>query len=368
VERLEHRDLLAGNVLVSVDAAGNLDVRGDSADNRFSIAQTAAGAFTFTDLDLVTPTTFNGAAGPVTFTGVTGSLRIDLKAGDDEVQIEEGTSIAGNLDIRMGGGSDAVVIQADFFGTAPIDVGGNLDVQTGQGDDTVLVDQFVSVTGSALIDTSDGADNVTISGLTTIAGNLAVRLGHQNDRLEAAIVDITGAVTVNASLGDDTVDLFDILAASATIDTSDGADTVLIRSASEVLGDLTIRLGLDNDVLEIGDGAAVAVGGSLSVNASRGDDRATLFDVAVAGGTAIDTSDGADNVTLTASIFAALTVNLGHDNDTLTVTGSSATSASLNGSAGNADTYDGSGGGGNTGALDPALVGAFLKGFEIVIL
>jgi hypothetical protein len=57
---------------------------------------------------------------------------------------------------------------------------------------------------------------------------------------------------------------------------------------------------------------------------------------------------------------------LGHQDDTLTVTDSSATSASLNGSAGAADTYDGSGGG-NGGALDPALVAAALKGFEIIL-
>jgi hypothetical protein len=403
VERLEHRDLLAGNVLVTLNGGGNLTIRGDAADNQFSIEETAPDEWTFTDTDPVGDTTFNGAPGPFVIAGITGNVRADLKAGNDAIEFKAAVTIAGNLQIdtaagndsvvlgeefafvigdgidvdgslqvKTGAGNDTVVVQGGFDitgGLNPTNVGGNVDIQAGQGDDSVFF-FVVEVTGNATVDTSDGLDGVFVNGPVTFGGNLTIRLGHQNDEFEigGANAVVVGAITVNASLGDDAVSLVNIAAGSVTLDTSDGTDSVEIGGDTSITGNLIVRLGLDNDTLEIGNGmSAVSVGGRLDVNASRGDDTASFTNVTVTGGTTIDTSDGVDDVTLTASTFAALTVKLGHQDDTLTVTDSSATSASLNGSAGAADTYDGSGGG-NTGALDSALVAAFLKGFEVVIL
>jgi hypothetical protein len=420
VERLEHRNLLAGNVLVTVNGGGNLTIRGDAADNQFSVQETAPDVFTFTDTDPVGDTRFNGALGPFVIAGVTGSVRADLQAGNDNIEILGGTEITGNLQVKAGAGNDTAILTgvaiggggvdvagnavietgagndtvrligaflgggvnvggdaviqtgagndtvdlASGFLSGSVDVGGNLDVHAGQGDDAVTVAE-TSVVGNTTIDTSDGLDDVNID-FVTAGGNLTVRLGHQDDNLRFHSSNVTAAVALNASLGHDTLDVRAVQADSGTIDTSDGNDIVSLDSIT-TSGDLTIRLGLGDDTLGTGATAGFfVVGGRLSVNASRGNDTVSLVDFAVAGATTIDTSDGVDEVTLLQTTFAALSVALGHDNDTLTVTFSSATSANLNGSAGNADTYDGSSGG-NTGALDPALVTAALKGFEIIL-
>ena len=45
IEQLESRQVMAGNVFASVDAGGNLLIRGDIAANSMTLTQIAAGAF-----------------------------------------------------------------------------------------------------------------------------------------------------------------------------------------------------------------------------------------------------------------------------------------------------------------------------------
>src|SRR5262245_55259659 len=111
VERLEHRSLLAGNVFVDVDAAGNLFVTGDSKDNAVLISEVDDGddnpathAYLITGLEFADgtaevheefqdgPTIIEGDGEEVdpgigTSARVVGGVRaniiIDLKKGDD---------------------------------------------------------------------------------------------------------------------------------------------------------------------------------------------------------------------------------------------------------------------------------------------
>src|SRR5207247_2195227 len=97
VEQLERRALLAGVVNVSVDAAGNLFVTGDSHDNLVLVTNPAPGVYTVTGFDFADTTVSAGHESGLTFinaktfvdentaavTGVTGNIIIDLKGGNN---------------------------------------------------------------------------------------------------------------------------------------------------------------------------------------------------------------------------------------------------------------------------------------------
>lgn len=276
LETLEPRTLLAGNVSVSL-VGDNLVIKGDQQGNKFSVAESADDTFTVASLDGTTK--FNrGQDGPIVVAGVTGGVFVKTSGGEDEIRVLSGTSIRGGLEIRAGFDADRVLLE----GTAdsPITVGRDLTIHASIGADQVQADHL-SVGGNAMIDTSDGVDQVLLGG------------------------------------------------------------------TSSVMGNLTLRLGRDNDELALGNGTDPwTIGGSLSVHASLGDDHVALKRVTVTGKTAIDTSDGRDCVELRDSSFSDLEVKLGHHTDDLLIAGTKVSgTARLRGSAGSDTFFDG---GGNT--------------------
>ena len=112
VESLESRAMLAGNVLVSVDSAGNVRITGDNADNRLTITQSGNGSY----LIMGQQTTINGLASR-TVTGVRRSLAMDLRGGNDEVTFTGalpggtfGPRFTSSFTVRGGAGSDTINI------------------------------------------------------------------------------------------------------------------------------------------------------------------------------------------------------------------------------------------------------------------
>lgn len=107
VEALERRNLMAGNVLVSVNN-GVLNVVGDAQANQVEIHQSTVNWYNVTGLN---GTTINGKDNKLI--RVTGGMKIDLKAGDDQLSMG-GTvfvdDVDGALNIVMGAGRDKVTL------------------------------------------------------------------------------------------------------------------------------------------------------------------------------------------------------------------------------------------------------------------
>ena len=108
LERLENRDLLAGNVSASV-RGGDLVLRGDGAANQILLERTG-NEVTITSLD--GETTINGQEGPVVLSRVRDDFRINMGGGSDVLQFanaaDEVFRISGNLNIITGSGSDEI--------------------------------------------------------------------------------------------------------------------------------------------------------------------------------------------------------------------------------------------------------------------
>lgn len=227
VEPLEARLPMAGDVGLFV-SDGNLRIVGDSAANDISIVQTAVGEFSIIGnggesfrLD------DNPVTGPVTVSGVTKTITMQLGRGSDAVSVSGLADMvtASRLFVFSGPGADRVSVSS-----ARID--GQLSISTGNGDsnadgDIVSITD-VSVAGPLIVETGAGNDSVTIDGVT---------------------------------------------ARRAGVNTSVGQDTVSIAANSAVSFDsLLISLGFGIDSLTVGTGTLTLSKGRSRFVGGPGDD------------------------------------------------------------------------------------------------
>lgn len=128
LEQLEPRILLAGDVTAVVKARGDLVVNGTNADEQITIQQTDTGITITGHGD----TTVNGQPS-VELTGVTRNVRVNMKRGNDVVNVLD-LDVARDLTIKTSGGDDAVHV----FGA---EVGRRLRADGGSSDDTYTQDE-----------------------------------------------------------------------------------------------------------------------------------------------------------------------------------------------------------------------------------
>jgi len=260
MESLEGRQMMAGNVLASVNSSGDLLITGDTQDNNIQVVQAMQqgavipGRFYVTGAPN-TNTTINGQSAGQYFENVTRDIKIDLKDGLDRVKVGDG--IASNhfvaphdLVIDMGTGKDGVLIPA-------VTVKNNLTVNQGTGDDGFLLQD-------SIVGTDGGIGDVTITG-----GNGADYIGFASDHIHGKL-NVNAGGTDNAA---DKVELFTVdVEGDSTINTGGGADTVNMEVADFHNHDLTINTGAGQDKVSL---TLVAVD-ELFANLGMGSDDLTL--------------------------------------------------------------------------------------------
>jgi len=187
IETLESRQLLAGNVTFKI-VNGNAVIKGDKAANIIAVSSPVAGSVTVAG----TNTTINGVVGPVTLTGFTGNLKIQMGQGNDDV-IVNGMNVSGNANIRLGRGNDFldVATQNSGLNSGNVAVTGALNVRARAGQDTVAIGH---------ITTEEDDPNVSAS-----AGSLTVRMGKQNDSLNVVRTTVAGSTRLRGGRGTNTV-------------------------------------------------------------------------------------------------------------------------------------------------------------------
>ena len=248
LEALESRLLLNGDV-TAVIAGGCLKITGDAQANDVIIEDTG----TPNQVRVRTGasvTTINGAAGPVVLDGLTKDVKIDLKAGDDVLELTSLT-VARNAKIKGGSGDNQVTV-----------------------DDTTVV-------GDLCVKGSSGADTVNLVNGTAVGGDTTINLGNGDNALGLTDTAVIGRTTVKAGTGDDTVTV-DTLAASGqtTIRTGAGSDVVQIDD-STFGGKFSLDAGSGNDRIEIevngaGGGPVSEFTGAASIKGSSGDDNIVI--------------------------------------------------------------------------------------------
>ena len=201
-EQLEHRYLLAGNVLVAV-IGGELDITGDSASNGVLIAAESGHQFTMRGFTNNGPTTINGKPF-VDVDGVKGDVKVALGGGDDILSVlgtARALALPKGLRVSLGSGNELVAL-------TNVTVKGNLEIRSGSdgdgsanGRDTVAL-QDVDVGGDARLQTGAGKDSVTIAD-SGFGGKLEVGLGAGDDSLSIANSEVLGDFEVDGGDGFD---------------------------------------------------------------------------------------------------------------------------------------------------------------------
>jgi hypothetical protein len=262
VERLETRQLLAGNVTAALNASGDLLISGDALDNVVVITQNMAGDV---NVQGVANTSINGVLnGSATFLvgDLSGNATIDLWAGADELDVNQ------------------------------VEVPGNVAISTGADDDSVDIFQC-QVGGSVQFDLGDGTNTLNFLS-STISGELRVAGGVNDDAVMISGSQAGALVALNLSGGNNQVYAgASMFGATLVVSAGAGHDAVTVNQ-SNVQTHLSLLLGNGQNTVVVTGGAAI--GGNLYVSAGVGGDQVSLTEATVAGRVILELGGGANSL------------------------------------------------------------------------
>jgi hypothetical protein len=281
VESLEGRQLMAGNVLASVNAAHDLVVTSDGNQHDLEIVQVTQNGQPVAGRYFIAPhqgTTLNGQSGGQFFNNVTHDIRVTL-----------------------GGSSDRLNLHAENGNDFGFRVPNDLTINLGNGNNVLTIDH-IDVADDATIFSGSGADSVFFRGLVGFNGNINVD-GGAND---------------------------------LTIDTGNRFDNVKLQNFA-VKRDVNLRVGGTDAFTDSVDLLFASIGRNLNVNTGAGGDLVSINEVGVNATATITTGGGlspandADSVTVNKSQADQFFFNLGIGDDVMTMTDSFGRRATLNG-------------------------------------
>lgn len=230
IESLESREMLAGDVDVFVNSAGDVRIVGDAASNDIGVFRTPTRLLYIQGNDNTT-ITHDGNTSSELFLDVfdnAGSIRrnltIDMNAGNDLVNMA-GVAINGNLNVQMDQGIDlfdmstgyvgknAVVNggggqYADFLSMDSVSVIGNLKMNAGASDsfiDTMRL-RSVFVAGNSTLVGSANEHQVLIDGVV-VQGNSRIRTGQGDDLIDINSFEVEKASNISTGSGDDLIEV-----------------------------------------------------------------------------------------------------------------------------------------------------------------
>ncbi|MFM2003356.1 MAG: hypothetical protein RI963_2782 [Planctomycetota bacterium] len=342
-ETMEKRQLLAGDLLFPSDVpaagevrvvvtGGNMVVTGDiangvSLNESVQIQQDLANTSNFSVTGL-NGTKVNGSSadGTVSFSGVTGSITIDLKAGDNVVKFGESpqqtvnrgltirtgagidtieitnTSIRGALLIEAGAGTNNVTLKGVKAGDTVV---GTTTIRGTTGDDTVTIEDNGGTTsefnGTLSVDSGAGINTLTLKSTTVRRGNVSVIGTTGQDTVNITGTTLTnGTLSINTGAGVGTVDLTTVTLSRGNLSVigTTGQDTVNITGAALTNGTLSINSGAGVGTVKL---ASLTLSrGNLSVIGTTAQDTVNITGTTLTNGTlSINTGAGVGTVELT---------------------------------------------------------------------
>lgn len=367
-ERLERREVLSGDVTVSV-VAGDLVIRGDSAANYISVWEDGADWIVAGAYRLAIPgseTLVNGQLLAQTFSGVTGGLDIETFAGSDVVHFNHG-DVQGETSIDLGDDADFAIVADGTGGLTELNGGnspipsrgrtfqGPFSLDGGEDDDNVRNDNDIVIISGATLFRGD----VNLTGRTGddwfymqqfarihVEGDLNVNMGPGDDQWDIIALDVDGNLTFDdASSGtpettqSDTHLRIHNTVVLGNITVTAAAGTTRVELNYTTAQDITVSLGDDGDSCQ----ALQVTAQTLNIDLGAGNDsgeandprgvfhrRAMLDTVTATTSIIVETGDGDDTVYATAVTTPGLSVSTGAGSDGVVVFGVNATSASFN--------------------------------------
>ena len=374
-ETMEKRQLLAGDLLFPSDVSapgevrvvvtgGNMVVTGDiangvSLNESIQIQQDVENTSNFSVTGL-SGTKVNGSAadGTVSFAGVTGSITIDLKGGNNVVKFGESaqqtvnrgltirtgvgidtieitnTSIRGALLIEAGAGTNNVTLKGVKTGDTVV---GTTTIRGTTGDDTVTIEDNGGTTsefnGTLSVDSGAGINTLTLKSTTVRRGNVSVIGTTGQDTVNITGTTLTnGTLSINSGAGVGTVDLTTVTLSRGNVSVigTTGDDTVNITGTTLTNGTLSINTGAGVGTVDL---ATVTLErGNVSVIGTTGQDTVNITGATLTNGTlSINSGAGVGTVDLTTVTLyrGNLTVIGTTDQDTVNITGTTLTNGTL---------------------------------------
>jgi hypothetical protein len=158
-------------VTTSLDASGNLTVKGDADADEIAIFGSTSNPGELTIQGMGTTTVDGGAS--ATISGVTGDLIVELEEGNDVVKLDN-VYLAGDLEIDDDRDGDDVVV---FGETGVVSAAGNCRVSSNSGQDLFVAHPYKAFFGGSLLIT-DGSFDGAVSMVGASAADIAVlRIG-----------------------------------------------------------------------------------------------------------------------------------------------------------------------------------------------
>jgi hypothetical protein len=347
-ETMEKRQLLAGDLLFPSDVSapgevrvvvtgGNMVVTGDiangvSLNESIQIQQDVENTSNFSVTGL-SGTKVNGSAadGTVSFAGVTGSITIDMKGGNNVVKFGESaqqtvnrgltirtgvgidtieitnTSIRGALLIEAGAGTNNVTLKGVKTGDTVV---GTTTIRGTTGDDTVTIEDNGGTTsefnGTLSVDSGAGINTLTLKSTTVRRGNVSVIGTTGQDTVNITGTTLTnGTLSINSGAGVGTVDLTTVTLRRGNVSVigTTGDDTVNITGTTLTNGTLSINSGAGVGTVELT--TVTLERGNLSVIGTTGNDTVNLTNTTTSNGTlTLDAGAGTNTMNLL-GVFAS---------------------------------------------------------------
>ena len=305
-EALEDRVLLAGNVTVAFNAAGDIVVTGDNAANEIQFEDNDGdGSYTIVGL--------NGT----TVTSSAAVIAANIFDADDDNAMSMGAGLAAGdtLIVNLGKGNDYLgVIDRDSGGD--LTVGINFTVNMGAGDDYVYIGRDVDDGinfGNVKIDLGAGNDGLEMHEF--YADTLDVKAGDGDDNLDIGDFD-AGSVSLSVGAGNDGIYLHEFGANSVVVSGGAGNDDMLIEDAN--MGAINIDLGAGNDFFEMYGFSA----NSVSLSGGNGSDEIEISDADM-DALNVDGGAGSDIVGINNIEVDRTSIKMDGNNDLVGISGSS---------------------------------------------
>lgn len=231
VQMLEFRQLLAGNVAVSVNPAGNiLRIIGDNADNAIDVSYvSSSGRFLVTAGN--SSTKINGGTQFAHTFSVLPSIRLRMQDGNDSVTgtlIDTASADSRVIDegfFRMGRGNDSLNLRVNYVNLLTVIGDSGIDKLTVRASNFAASDDVGTTyrriqshpENPAGADSRlsapafrmfgfDGNDILTVT-QSSIIGTTLIEAGNQNDNVYVKSSNLIGSVRFDAGAGHDNVDI-----------------------------------------------------------------------------------------------------------------------------------------------------------------
>jgi hypothetical protein len=307
-EFLESRHLLAGDVFVEAGEGGDLVITGDDNDNFVVIEGTGVDGEYVVTGDDGTNIFLNGVQQPgatVTVSGATGSIIVDLNAGNDTLHMNNVSVGDDDIVILMDEGADIVRLGAwetyangtggaDVIDPAigpesgSVGVNGLLDIDLGTGADLL---QLVRVFGDGDWSITLGDDDDSTSNLTDNNPNNDIIPGVALDDQAYIFVGSADSVDLQGGTGDDLVNVNYLGADAVNIDGGAGND-VLSVAGSVFNVDVNLFSGSGIDTIAFDFSRVDGEGSVLEIDSGADDDFVLVARSIIADGDAVIRSGG----------------------------------------------------------------------------